>query len=182
MKSLENGHNGISSQKKLAFLTALCLFFAAVEFALPKPVPFLRLGLSNLPVILSFFILSGGQTLLLIVLKILVQNLISGSLFSYTVLFSIAGSFSSGLLMLVLFRMFYRRKVLSLVGISLAGSLINALSQGAVSYLIVFNENTKYILPFLLISSFITGLLLGFFAEYFVRNSVWFKKVRGEQC
>lgn len=37
----------------VAFFAALCLFLVAVEYAIPKPLPFLRLGLTNLPVILS---------------------------------------------------------------------------------------------------------------------------------
>ena len=36
-----------------AFFGALCLFFATVEYLFPRPVPFLRLGLSNLPILLA---------------------------------------------------------------------------------------------------------------------------------
>lgn len=172
----------ISTEKKLAFLTALCLFFSAVEFAIPKPLPFLRLGLANLPIILSLFILTPPQTVLLIGLKIFVQNLITGTLFSYTILFSITGSFASGLAMLLLFRNFYAKPqsngkapLISLVGISLAGSLFNALGQLLVSYLLIFQENTKYIAPMLLGLSLVTGLLLGLFASNFARKSQWLK-------
>ena len=171
------------AKKTLAFLTAMCLFFSAVEFVIPKPFPFLRLGLANFPVILSFFILTPSQTVLLIVLKIFVQNLISGTLFSYTILFSVAGSFSSGLCMLVLFNFIYKRKnrKISLVGISLAGSLFNSLAQLGISYVLIFQENTKYVAPFLLASSFVTGLLLGFFSEYFTAKSKWFLMVRTQK-
>lgn len=165
--------------KKITFLTALCLFFSAVEFALPKPIPFFRLGLANLPIILSFFILTPSQTILLIALKIFVQNLISGTLFSYTILFSLAGSFASGLSMLSLFLLFYKRKnpKISLVGICIAGGLFNSLAQLLVSYIFLFKDNTKYIAPLLLGISFVTSILLGIFAQYFVNNSVWLKTV-----
>lgn len=163
-------------QKKLIFLTALCLFFSAVEFAIPKPIPFLRLGLANIPVILSFFLLSPVYSILLIVLKIFVQNLISGTLFSYTILFSIAGSFASGLGMLALYSVLYkgRRQLISLIGLCLAGALLNSLGQLAVSYFFMFGQNTKYIAPVFLCLSLATGLLLGIFTEYFVRHSKWF--------
>lgn len=166
--------------KILAFLTALCIFFSAIELAIPKPFPFLRLGLANAPVILSLFILSFSDFLLLILLKIFVQNLISGTLFSYTILFSISGSFASALIMFVFFKLLYKRNYISLVGISLAGALFNCLAQLGISYLLIFNENTKYIAPFFLASSFITGLLLGIAVTFFTEHSKWFNGVRNE--
>lgn len=174
---MEQNKNTAKIHSILVFLTALCLFFSAVEFAIPKPVPFIRLGLANLPVILSFFLLAPKETILLILLKILVQNMISGTLFSYTILFSVCGSFSSGLVMLLLFHLLYKRNLISLVGISLAGSLFNCLAQLAVSYFLMFGQNTRYIAPLLLGLSFITGLALGLFAQYFVRHSKWFSQV-----
>lgn len=176
-ENLTNSSN--CTQKKLTFLTALCLFFSAVEFAIPKPVPFLRLGLANLAIILSFFMLKPWQSIVLIALKVFVQNLISGTLFSYTILFSVAGSFASGLAMLALFKLLYDcpKPKISLVGICLAGSLFNCLAQLSVSYILLFAQNTKYIAPVFLGLSFITGLLLGLFAEVFVKKSRWFKMV-----
>lgn len=171
--------NQSQNKKILAFLTALCLFFSAVEFAIPKPFPFLRLGLANAPIILSLFILPASQFFLLVLLKIFVQNLISGTLFSYTILFSVAGSFASALIMFALFKLLYNRGIISLIGISLAGALFNSLAQLGVSYLLIFNENTKYIAPVLLASSFITGLLLGIAVTCFTDNSKWFKEIAG---
>lgn len=177
---MQNSRNSDSLiHKKLTFLTALCLFLSAVEFAIPKPVPFLRLGLANIPVILSFFILSPVYSILLIFLKILVQNIISGTLFSYTILFSVAGSFASGLIMLALYRLFYNRKkpAISMIGICLAGSLFNSAGQLCVSYFLMFGHNTKYIVPLFLTLSLVTGLISGIFTECFVRRSKWLKLV-----
>jgi len=44
--------NKIPREKLLTFLSALGLFFAVIEYLLPKPVPFMRLGISNLPLVL----------------------------------------------------------------------------------------------------------------------------------
>lgn len=164
-------------KKLLSFLTALCLFFSAIELALPKPFPFIRLGLANAPIILSLFILPPSQFFILVLLKIFVQNLISGTLFSYTILFSVAGSLASSLIMFSLFKLLYRRNLISLTGISLAGALFNSLAQLLVSYFFIFNENTKFIAPFLLASSFITGLFLGLAITCFTDNSEWFSKI-----
>lgn len=182
----ECARNSQYEKKMLTFLSALCLFFSAVELIIPKPFPFVRLGLANFSVILSLFLLTVPRTVLLIAVKIFIQNLISGTLFSYTVLFSVAGSFASGITMLVLFRLLYKTdgqkpRRISLVGISLAGSLCNSSAQLGVSYALIFQENTKYVAPFLLAAGLVTGLLLGFFSEYFVEHSKWFLAVRGEK-
>ena len=40
-----------------ALLGAFCLFLSAVEYMLPKPLPFMRLGIANLPILLAVDIL-----------------------------------------------------------------------------------------------------------------------------
>ena len=50
----------------VAFMGALCLFFSTIEYLFPKPFPFFRLGLANLPVLLSFDLFSPGYVLLLV--------------------------------------------------------------------------------------------------------------------
>lgn len=37
---------------------ALCFFLSAIEFVIPKPLPFLRIGLANVPLILALDVLS----------------------------------------------------------------------------------------------------------------------------
>ncbi|MEN6364589.1 MAG: Gx transporter family protein, partial [Rectinema sp.] len=40
-----------------ALLGAFCFFLSAVEYMLPKPMPFMRLGIANLPILLAVDIL-----------------------------------------------------------------------------------------------------------------------------
>ncbi|MBO7047322.1 MAG: Gx transporter family protein [Spirochaetia bacterium] len=162
-----------TDKKLLPFLAALCLFLAAVEYAIPKPLPFLRLGLANLPVIVAFFLLPSRDIYKLILLKIIGQALITGTLFSYIFAFSAAGSLASGLTMMGVHRLFKNR--ISCIGLSLAGAAANNLAQLAVARLILFGSATKYIAPILLISGAVTGLLLGIFTQIFIEKSKWFR-------
>lgn len=66
----------------------------------------------------------------------------------------------------------FKNKV-SALGISLAGALGNNLAQLAAARFFLFGENTRFIAPILLISGFITGLLLGIFTEIFKQKSKW---------
>ena len=162
-----------TDKKLLPFLAALCLFLAAVEYAIPKPLPFLRLGLANLPVIIALFIMPTRDIYKLILLKIMGQALITGALFSYIFLFSAAGSLASGLTMLGVHRILRNR--ISCIGLSLAGAAANNIAQLIVAHLILFGSATRYIAPILLISGAVTGLILGIFTQMFTERSKWFR-------
>ncbi len=161
----------------IAFFAALCLFLSAIEYAIPKPLPFMRLGLANLPIILSLQLMNKRQTLLLVLLKILGQGFISGTLFSYIFIFSAAGSFASAFAMILLYMIFGRLKLISAVGLSLAGALANNAAQLFIAKFMLFGSNTKYIAPILLISGVITGISLGLFIQLFETKSIWFKSL-----
>lgn len=188
----------------ITFLGALCMLLSAVEYAIPKPVPFMRLGLANLPVLLALYIaLSASEYFLLVALKILTQALVSGTLFSYVFLFSLAGSLSSATVMYALFKAGRQRGsafksgtseegicqsegrgrgAFTAVGISLGGALANNLAQLALSYFMLFGDSTRFIAPVLLTAGAITAAILGFFAEAFMSRSRWFASVCGAQA
>ena len=162
------------SGKKVSFLAALCLFLSAIEYAIPKPLPFMRLGLANLPVLLSLSILNTREYILLVLFKIIAQALVSGTLFSYIFIFSLAGSISSAIAMLVFYKIFSKTSFASYLSYSLAGSLFNNISQIVCSYFIVFKDSTRYIAPLLLLSGLVTGSFLGIFTNLFIQKSRWY--------
>ena len=192
-------HSTGKRSRLISFLGALCMLLSAVEYAIPKPVPFMRLGLANLPVLLALYIgLSTPEYFLLVALKILTQALVSGTLFSYVFLFSLAGSLSSATVMWLLFKAGSRRgaalesgaenegislsedrgrSLFSETGISLGGALANNLAQLALSYFMLFGESTRYIAPVLLITGAVTAVFLGLFAHTFMRCSNWFAAI-----
>ena len=158
-----------------AFLGALCLFLSAVEYLIPKPVPFFRLGLANLPLLLGLRFLNPVDLILVLLLKVLGQGLINGTLTSYVFLFSFAGSAASVLMMSGVYR--FGGKHVSLVGVSLSGALGSSIVQVALAVSFVFGETARVIAPFSIASGIITGLVLGVFAERFVSSSSWLKGI-----
>ncbi len=166
----------------ISFFAALCLFLSAVEYAIPKPLPFLRLGLANLPVLLSLSKMRRRDTLLLVLLKVIGQGFISGTLFSYIFVFSAAGSFASAIVMIALWSLFKNTKLLGTVGLSLAGALANNCAQLFVAQFMLFGSNTKYIAPILLITGLVTGTLLGIFADMFESQSKWYLSLTNADC
>ena len=114
-------------RKLVALAAAICLFLASIEYVIPKPLPFLRIGLANLPLLLALDLFPASQFFVLLAIKILGQSLIQGSLFSFTFLLSLSGSLASGLVMLGARRVL--RESTSLIGISILGALASNLVQ-----------------------------------------------------
>jgi heptaprenyl diphosphate synthase len=160
----------------VAFLGAICLFLSTVEYLIPKPIPFLRVGIANLPILMSLDLLPAPLLLLLVVLKVLGQGLIGGTLFSYVFLFSAAGSFASALAMLAVRRLLGSR--ISLVGVGVLGALFSNTAQILLARLLIFGEGAWLIAPPFLALGTVTATLLGVFAERFVARSRWLASVR----
>lgn len=159
-----------------AFLGALCLFFATIEYLFPKPLPFFRLGLANLPILLSLQVFSPSLILVVILLKVLGQGLINGTLASYVFLFSAAGSFSSGLVMLGVHRLGGRR--ISLLGVSIFGAIASNVVQIFLSVTFIFGRSAWVIAPLFMGLGVASGAFVGWFAERFSDRSRWFAGIR----
>jgi len=164
------------TRETVALFAALCIFLSTVEYMIPKPVPFLRLGLANLPIIIGVMIFLPRDVLLLVLLKAVGQGLINGTLFSYIFLFSLSGTIVSGIVMLAVYYGF--KSNVSLVGISVLGALASNLVQLVLSKIFIFGAAVKYIAPPFLITGFITSVILGIFASSFIQRSKWLKTVR----
>ncbi|OQX28840.1 MAG: hypothetical protein B0D92_06845 [Spirochaeta sp. LUC14_002_19_P3] len=161
---------GLSSRRDtVALLGALCLFLSALEYLVPKPLPFFRLGLSNLPILLGLPFLSPGDLILLLILKVLGQGLINGTLVSHVFLFSLAGSSAS--LGVMAFVRYVGKDRVSMVGVSLAGAMASSLVQLFLAIVLVFGQSAVVIAPLALGSGWISGLIIGIFAERFARSS-----------
>lgn len=163
----------------LYFFAAVSLYLSSIEYAVPKPLPFMRLGLANLPVVFAAKRFSFPSFLLLVLLKVLLSSIISGTTFSYVFLFSMAGSFASALAVWCVWHLAAGIKhtlktqnaPVSCLGLCLAGSLASSLAQIAVARAVVFGANARYIAPLLLASGLVTALLLGIFANIYEQKS-----------
>lgn len=160
----------------VAFMGALCLFFATIEYLFPKPFPFFRIGLANLPVLVSLELFPIAYVLLLVLLKVLGQGLINGTLASYVFLFSLAGSFASAFAMIAVHRAF--RSHISLLGVSVFGSLASNAVQIYLSVTFIFGLAAWVIAPLFLGLGLASGVAVGLFARRFVATSRWYRRIR----
>jgi heptaprenyl diphosphate synthase len=164
---------------RVAFLGACCLFLSSVEYLLPKPIPFLRIGIANLPVLLALDILSPPLVLLVVALKVAGQALLAGTLFSYVFLFSLIGSTASGLTMVLLRSLLGRR--MSLVGVGVLGAFVSNAAQLILARVLIFGEGAWLIAPPFLALGTVSAAALGVFAERFSAGSQWLRNAREER-
>ncbi|MDR1909154.1 MAG: Gx transporter family protein [Spirochaetaceae bacterium] len=172
MSSPGNDAAAGEQRRNAALLGAFCLFLSTIEYLIPKPLPFMRLGIANLPIMLAIDIFPLATLLLVTAIKILGQALITGTLFSYVFLFSAAGTLLSALSMFGLRR--FCRGRLGFAGTSVAGAMVSNLSQLALARFFVFGRSVRYIAPPLLAMGLVSGAALGLFCEYFSRRSRWY--------
>ena len=160
----------------IARLGALCFLFSTIEYMIPKPLPFLRIGLANLPVMLAITLLPLRSFSLLVLIKVLGQALLGGTLFSWLFLFSLAGTLSSAAFMYSLKKLLRSR--VSYIGLSVGGAFVSNASQLVLAKYLVFGESARLVAPPFLFMGVITGTILGMFANHFAAKSRWFTAVR----
>jgi len=165
------------TQKTIALLGAFCLFLSAIEYMIPKPLPFMRIGIANLPLMLAIDIFPLPAFLVLAAIKILGQALITGTFFSYIFLFSLAGTSLSCIAMYAIRRL-PGKNLISFLGTGTMGAMVSNITQLALARIFIFGDVVRFIAPLFLAAGVITGIALGLFCEAFTRGSQWYSARR----
>jgi heptaprenyl diphosphate synthase len=160
----------------VAILAAFSIFLSTIEFIIPKPLPFLRLGLANLAFLVGLRVLCTRDLLLLAAVKVVVQGMLFGTLFSYTVVLSASGTLAGWLAMLAVDRLGGRGKHISLVGVSVSGACASNLAQLTAAGLIFLSPGVWLIAPPFLLVGLVTSVILGVMAQRFIMQSKWVEK------
>lgn len=160
-----------------SLLGAFCFFLSAIEYMVPKPLPFMRLGIANLPILLAVDILPFPWFITLALVKVVGMSLISGSLFSFVAIFSLAGTLAAALAMWVAARA--GPKLISPIGVSILGAMASNAVQVVLARYIVFGQAAWLIAPLFLGIGLVTGTALGIFADHFARTSCWYAHAAG---
>ena len=151
----------MQSRDKTAYLAALSLLMSAAELMVPRILPFFRLGLANIPLLMALG-LDWRSYLMLLLLKAVGNAYISGTLFSVFALMSLAQTLASGSVMYVLGHLPGNR--ISVYGISLLGALASSVTQIAVAALYV-GRGTLAFLPLIILLSLPSSILVAFLSQ-----------------
>lgn len=138
--------------------TAAILF--SVESLIPVPFPWFRLGLANVITLLALKWWGLRESLLIVLLRVAIGSLMTGRLMQPVFLLSMGGSLAAALGMAGLIR--FNQRSLSLIGISITGSVLKNITQLVLIYFLIISESHLILLsPAMLIASLVTGMITG---------------------
>lgn len=153
--------------KKMTFLGLMVgysLILYILETYIPNPFivffPGAKLGLTNIVTLISLLIFGLKDTFIIVTIRIILSSIFAGPM-SY-LLFSIGGAYLSLILMYIISRI----KGFSTIGVSIVGAIGHNLGQLLVASAIVENLLMVTYLPFMLVTSLVTGFFVGLVVKF----------------
>jgi len=156
---------------RLGILVSLGIVLHIVEGMLPSFfLPGAKLGLANLVTLIILWRGNVVEATEVALLRIVLGNVLSGNL-GIGFFFSLGGGLASLVSMF-----FFKKRGFSLWGVSIMGALFHNLGQLVVAYIYMKSTGIFYYLPFLVIFSLPTGLLIGYLGQFLLRwgESIFF--------
>lgn len=158
---LKNKKENITKKlTSISLLVSISLVLYYIEFQLPGldfVAPGIKLGLSNIIVLVTLEIFNFKMALTVLFLKVLLSSFFGAGLSSF--LYSISGGLLSLLIMTFLSN--FKSRPFSIVGISIAGSFAFNVGQLLMASLILRNFRIFYYLQIVSYLSLATGLFTG---------------------
>lgn len=150
--------------KKTAFLgvfLALAMICSYIEMLIPFNfgIPGVKLGLTNIVVVLMLYTIGTREAIMVSVLRILLMGILFGNVMS--IVYSLAGGILSFLVMAIL----KKTGQLGCISVSVAGGISHNIGQILAAAVVVNSFSILYYLPVLLIAGVVTGFLIGILAQ-----------------
>jgi len=153
----------------IAFLSTMAIFFAVAETVVPKPLPWMRLGLANAITLYALSIMRVKEALIIVVARVIAASLLVGTFLSIGFILSLTGALTSFAVMCFFYSIC--KRWISLVGISVLGAVTSNASQlFIVNTLFVNSRLSYYFLPFLFLFALVGGTISGLFGRFLVKN------------
>ena len=153
---------------RLSMLLALSVALNIIETSLPLLngyIPGLRLGLANIVTLFILYQFGLKDALYIGILRVFLVGILRTGIFSTTFFFSL-----TGVLLSILFMYLTKRFLnLSIIGVSIIGSIAHSTGQVLASIFVLQMSSMIYYLPWLLLFSIPTGILVGILCKQLVK-------------
>lgn len=141
-------------------LLSMSIVLSIVESFIPLFngfVPGLKLGLANIIVLIVLYKYDFKDVLFVSFLRVFIVGIMRTGLFSVNFFFSFFGACFS------IFSMYFFKKTkLSMIGVSVIGSIFHSTGQIVAAIIFLKNFNIIHYLPLLILFSIPTGLFIGY--------------------
>lgn len=153
--------------RKIAYLgvfLALALILSYVESLIPFyfGIPGVKLGLTNLIVVVMLYCTGTKEAFGVSVARILLAGFLFGNLFS--ILYSLAG----GVLSFIVMCLLKKTGRFHVISVSVTGGISHNIGQLIAAVFVVETYDIFYYMPFLLIAGVATGFVIGMLAQEFI--------------
>lgn len=166
----------------LALFTALAVALHTMEFLLPSPAPWFRLGFANILTLTALFLYGGRAAWGVALARIGIGSLVVGNLFAPGFLLSLSGGVAATAMMTVARALGGRR--IGPVGVSILGAVGHVLGQLFIARLLLVRHPGLWPLtPWFLLFALGTGLANGIAADLLLellRSHAAFQPATGE--
>ena len=152
----------MKAKKVILLFVSVALIVSLLEYYIPIPIPNVRLGLSNIIIINSILLFGFKETFFISFLKAILLVIILGNPISF--IYNFSAGFTSIVTMYILNK--FCSKYLSLIGISVFGSVSHVMVQILVSMVLLNTRTLINFIPFLGIIGVFTGILVGIISNY----------------
>jgi len=151
--------------KKVAYygiFASLAILMGYIEavFPIPLPVPGIKLGLSNVIVLLALYLMSAKDAFGISIIRVFVSALLFRGFLGLW--YSLAGAILSFIVMVIA----WKSQKLSVIGVSVLGGVFHNIGQMIIAYIILERGVVMYLVPFLMISGIVTGFGIGIVVKY----------------
>ena len=154
----------IRRQIFMALFVALAVALHTLEYLLPSPAPWFRLGFANILAITALFLYGARAAWTVTLARIGIGSLLLGNLFSPGFLLSLSGGILATALMTAARKIFGR--MIGPVGVSALGALGHVVGQMLVAWLVLVRHDGLWrMFPFLLLFALGTGIANGVAAD-----------------
>ena len=154
---------------RLSLLLALSVVLNTVESLIPifnGMIPGLKIGLANTVILFVLYEYSFKEAFYITILRVFLTGILLTGLFSVSFFFSLGGA----LLSIIMMYLFKKYTKLSMIGISIIGSIFHSLGQIIVAIFLINTTSMFYYFPFLLIFSIPTGIFTGIIARELLKG------------
>lgn len=148
---------------RLVMLLSFSIVLSILESFIPLfngYIPGLKLGLANIIVLIVLYKYDTKDVFFVSILRVIVVGLMRTGLFSINFFFSLSGALFSACSMIL-----FKKTKLSMIGVSVIGSIFHSIGQILIAILFLKNNNMIYYLPWLLLFSIPTGVFVGYISK-----------------
>lgn len=155
----------------LSFYTACAASISLAESLIPKPFPFLKLGLANIVLLLLLMKREYVTAILVLVGKVILSGLFLATILMPTTLIALVSGITSLSFMILANKL---KIGFSWVGISIVGAVVHNLMQLVIVRTTMIYSNSVFdLIPLLILLGLVTGTITGILAIKLNQNLTW---------